>query len=115
MADVDGGLDNPDGDRLHVVPAEQARKRQKEREAADREAQRPVCRRCGAKFTDGRWDSVRQYPTQQHRELCGPCLDEHHEQVRAEKAARRLAEEAAVREAAEAEVKKNRGLFRRRT
>ncbi|WP_329585850.1 hypothetical protein OG195_03045 [Streptomyces sp. NBC_01362] len=115
MADVDGGLDNPDGDRLHVVPAEQARKRQKERETADREAQRPVCRRCGAKFTDGRWDSVRQYPTQQHRELCGPCLDEHHEQVRAEKAARRLAEEAAVREAAEAEVKKNRGLFRRRT
>ncbi|MFE5098197.1 replication-relaxation family protein [Streptomyces sp. NPDC056638] len=108
-------LDNPDGDRLHVVQAEQARKRQKEREAAAREAQRPVCRHCGAKFTDDRWDSVRQYPAQQHRELCGECLDEHHEQVRAEKAARRLAEEAAVREAAEAEVKKNRGLFRRRT
>ncbi|WP_406491654.1 hypothetical protein OG936_00295 [Streptomyces sp. NBC_00846] len=93
---------------------EQARKRQQEREAAAREAQRPVCRRCGAKFTDDRWDTVRQYPAHSHRELCGPCLDEHYEQVQAEKAARRQAEEAAAREAAEAEAKKNRGLFKRR-
>ncbi|WP_405393464.1 replication-relaxation family protein (plasmid) [Streptomyces sp. NBC_01102] len=107
-------LDNPDGDRLYVVQAEQARKRQKEREAAAREAQRPVCRRCGAKFTDHRWDTVRRYPAQEHGTLCGPCLHEHHEQAQAEKTARRQAEEAATQEAAEAEAKKNRGLFGRR-
>ncbi|MFE4336503.1 replication-relaxation family protein [Streptomyces sp. NPDC056831] len=107
-------LGNPDGDRLYVVQREQARKRQVEREAAAREAQRPVCRRCGAKFTDDRWDTVRQYPAQQHRELCGPCLHEHHEQAQAERAAQRQAEETAVQEAAEAEAKKNRGLFGRR-
>ncbi|MFH8379169.1 hypothetical protein ACH4A7_37375 [Streptomyces cyaneofuscatus] len=57
-------LDNPDGDRLYVVQAEQARKRQKEREAAAREAQRPVRRRCGMKFTDDRWQTVHLFPTQ---------------------------------------------------
>ncbi|MEU9189453.1 replication-relaxation family protein [Streptomyces sp. NPDC048484] len=107
-------LDNPDGDRLYVVQAEQARKRHKEREAAALEAQRPVCRRCGAKFTDERWDAVRQYPAQQHGELCDPCLTEHHEQAQAERAAQRQAQEAAAREAAEAEAKRNRGLFGRR-
>ncbi|GGU10844.1 hypothetical protein GCM10010272_64780 [Streptomyces lateritius] len=107
-------LDNPDGDRLYVVQAEQSRRRQKEREAAAREAQRPVCRRCGAKFTDDRWDSIRHYPAEQHRDLCTSCLHEHWEQVQAEQAARRQAEEAAAREAAEAEAKKGRGLFGRR-
>lgn len=68
----------------------------------------------GAKFTDDRWNAVRQYPAQQHRELCDPCLTEHHEQSQAERAAQRQAEEAAAREAAEAEAKKNRGLFGRR-
>jgi hypothetical protein len=96
-----------------VVQAEQARKRQREREAAALEAQRPVCRRCGAKFTDERWDSIRQHPAQ-HRELCGPCLHDHWEQVRADKNARRQAEEAAAREASEAQTKRNRGLFGRR-
>ncbi|MCF3180034.1 replication-relaxation family protein [Streptomyces polychromogenes] len=107
-------LDNPDGDRLYVVQRERARKRRREREAAAREAQRPVCGRCGEKFTDERWASIRQYPAGEHRELCDPCLAEHYEQVRAERAARIQAEEAADREAAEAEAKKNRGLFGRR-
>ncbi|MEK8141569.1 hypothetical protein NKH18_00240 [Streptomyces sp. M10(2022)] len=107
-------LDNPDGDRLYVVQAEQARKRQKEREAAAREAQRPVCGRCAVKFTDDRWDTVRRYPAQEHSALCDPCLTEHHEQVRAEKVAWRQAEEAAAQEVAEAETKRNRGLFGRR-
>lgn len=107
-------LDNPDGDRLYVVQAKQARKRQEEREAAAREAERPVCRRCGAKFTDVRWQMVRQYRAEQLNELCGPCLTEHHAQATAERAAQRQAEEAAAREAAEAEAKKNRGLFGRR-
>ncbi|MET7296246.1 hypothetical protein ABZS79_29730 [Streptomyces griseoloalbus] len=107
-------LDNPDGDRLYAVQAEHARRRQKEREAATREAQRPVCGRCGAKSTDDRWDTIRHHPGMQHRELCEPCLHEHWEQVQSEKTARRQAEEAAAREAAEAEAKKNRGLFGRR-
>ncbi|MBB6439858.1 replication-relaxation family protein [Streptomyces candidus] len=108
-------LDNPDGDRLYAVQWKEARRRQEEREAAAREAQRPVCTRCGTKFTDDRWQSTRQSNWHSEGdELCGPCLDEHHERVRAEKAARRLAEEAAVREAAEAEAKKNRRLFGRR-
>ncbi|MGW0607741.1 hypothetical protein [Streptomyces sp. NPDC002640] len=72
-----------------------------------------MCRRCGAKFTDKRWNSIRQYPAAQHRELHGPCLSEPWERVRAEKDARRQAEEAAAREAAEAQTKKNRGLVGR--
>ncbi len=77
----------PDGDRLYVVQAEQARRRQEEREAAACEVRRPVCGRCGAKFTDDRWDSIRQYPAEQHRDLCKSCLHEHWEQVQAEQAA----------------------------
>jgi hypothetical protein len=108
-------LDNPDGDRLYAVQWKEARRRQEEREAAAREAQRPVCTRCGTKFTDERWQSIRQSNWHSEGdELCGPCLTEHHERVRAEKAARRLAEEAVAREAAEAAAKRNRGLFGRR-
>ncbi|MFF9512154.1 hypothetical protein ACF1BU_36500 [Streptomyces sp. NPDC014724] len=107
-------LDNPDGDRLYAVQLREARRRQQEREAAEREAQRPVCARCGEKFTDERWQSIRPSRWHEGDELCGPCLNAQHEQVRAEKAARLQAEEAAAREAAEAEAKKNRGLFGRR-
>ncbi|MFD4860650.1 replication-relaxation family protein [Streptomyces atratus] len=108
-------LDNPDGDRLYTVQRKEAHRRKEEREAAQREAQRPVCTRCGAKFTDDRWQLIRQSSWHSEGdELCDPCLDEHHEQVRAEKTARLQAQEAAAREAAEAEAKKNRGLFGRR-
>ncbi|MFE4336957.1 replication-relaxation family protein [Streptomyces sp. NPDC056831] len=107
-------LDNPDGDRLYAAQLREARRRQEEREAAAREAQRPVCARCGEKFTDERWQSIRPSRWHEGDELCGPCLNAQHEQVRAEKAARRLTEEVAAREAAEAEAKKNRGLFGRR-
>ncbi|MFB7554009.1 replication-relaxation family protein [Streptomyces sp. NPDC056154] len=53
-------LDNPDGDHLYAVEREEARRRQEEREAAEREAKRPVCSRCGNKFTDDRWQLLRQ-------------------------------------------------------
>lgn len=52
-------LENPDGERLYAVPRKEAHRRQKEREAAEREAQRPVCARCGAKSTDNRRQSIR--------------------------------------------------------
>ncbi|GAA4803233.1 hypothetical protein [Streptomyces ziwulingensis] len=48
-------LDSPEGDRLYAVQRKEARRRREEREAAEREAQRPMCAGCGAKFTDERW------------------------------------------------------------
>ncbi|WP_234329336.1 MULTISPECIES: replication-relaxation family protein [unclassified Streptomyces] len=103
-------LDNPDGDRLHEVELQESWRRQKERAVAEREARRPVCPWCGSKFTDDRWDHVRAYPTVDHRELCGPCLEAHYEREAAEREARRQAEEDA-RAAVEAGTKKNRGVF----
>ncbi|MFJ2271819.1 replication-relaxation family protein [Streptomyces sp. NPDC087849] len=108
-------LDNPDGERLYRVELQEARRRQAEREAAHREAQRPVCTRCGNKFTDDRWQETTRssWPGEWDR-LCGPCAKEAADRAEAERVARREAEESAAREAAEAESKKNRGLFRRR-
>ncbi|WP_326614412.1 hypothetical protein OG949_39745 [Streptomyces scopuliridis] len=108
-------LDNPDGDPLYAVQWEQARQRRAEREAAEREAQRPVCAHCGAKFTDERGELIRRHSWPGERDnLCGPCEQEDADRAEAGRVARRQAEEAAAREAAEAEAKKNRGLFGRR-
>ncbi|MBX9399537.1 transposase family protein [Streptomyces sp. TRM72054] len=60
-------LDNLDGDCLYEVERREAWRRQAEREAAEREARRPVCPRCGQKFTDDRWNLVRQYPALDNR------------------------------------------------
>ncbi|MCX4993764.1 hypothetical protein [Streptomyces sp. NBC_00568] len=38
--------------------ARQEEQRRQEREAADREARRPVCADCGRKFTDDRWEVI---------------------------------------------------------
>lgn len=108
-------LDNPDGERLYRVEEEQSRRRHAERKAAEREAQRPVCARCGTKFTDERWQSVAQTSWRGPGDsLCGPCHQEDIDRAEAERVAQREAEEAAEREAAEAETKKNRSLFGRR-
>ncbi|MGW0607736.1 replication-relaxation family protein [Streptomyces sp. NPDC002640] len=108
-------LDNLDGERLYRMEKEQSRRRQAEREAAEWEARRPVCTRCGTKFTDERWQLVVQTSWRSTGDtLCGPCWQEEVDRAEAERAARREAEEAAVREAAEAHAKKNRGLFGRR-
>ncbi|WP_267905313.1 replication-relaxation family protein [Streptomyces marianii] len=106
-------LDNPDGDRLHEMERQEAWRRQAEQEAAEREARRPVCPRCGQKFTDDRWNFVRQHPTQDNRELCGPCLNDHIERAQAERLARRQAEEEAAARAVAA-ANRPRGVFRRR-
>ncbi|MFI9275253.1 hypothetical protein ACIGXM_31760 [Kitasatospora sp. NPDC052896] len=87
-------LDNPDGDRLLAVERERARIARRAREAAEGEAGRPACRRCGAKFDDDRWQLVRQYPASDDR-LCDDCR-----QADADQRAR----EAAERERAEAEA-----------
>ncbi|MGX1887266.1 hypothetical protein [Streptomyces sp. NPDC055287] len=108
-------LDNPDGDRLYAVQWEQARRREAEREAAEREAKRPVCTRCGTRFTDDRWQSLQQYSWRSEGDdLCGTCAQQAADRAAAERVARRQAEEAAARDAAEAQAKKNRGLFGRR-
>ncbi|MEU2855636.1 replication-relaxation family protein [Streptomyces syringium] len=104
-------LDNPDGDRLYAVQREQARRRKAEREAAEREARRPVCTRCGAKFTDERWQETTRssWPGERDR-LCGPCATEAADRAEVERVARRQAEEA-ERAAAEAPTARPRGRF----
>ncbi|WP_373685976.1 hypothetical protein [Streptomyces lunaelactis] len=48
-----------------------------EQKAAEREAGRPACADCGAKFTDQRWDAVHRTdwgaPQDTHPKLCGDC------------------------------------------
>ncbi|MFF8279710.1 hypothetical protein ACF05T_26985 [Streptomyces lateritius] len=48
-------LDNPDGHALYRAQEARADVADQQRRAAQREAQRPVCERCGEKFTDQRW------------------------------------------------------------
>ncbi|AOR36784.1 hypothetical protein BFF78_00600 [Streptomyces fodineus] len=81
-------LDNPDGDRLYAVQHEQACRSRAEREAAEREAQRPVCIACGQRFTDDRWNAVRGRWKIETDGLCRPCLDAHRERAEAASAAR---------------------------
>jgi hypothetical protein len=38
--------------------AREEQRRRQEREAAQREARQPVCKDCGHKFTDDRWEAV---------------------------------------------------------
>ncbi|MER5808765.1 hypothetical protein ABT143_11315 [Streptomyces sp. NPDC002033] len=74
-------LDNPDGD---LYRAQLAR-------ADERAAQRPVCKRCGRKFTDERWGetTVRGGAwTAGDLTVCGPC---HADDVAREQAAREQA------------------------
>ncbi|MDN3297253.1 hypothetical protein QWM81_25065 [Streptomyces ficellus] len=108
-------LDNPDGDRLYVVQWERARRRKAEREAAEREARRPVCTSCGVKFIDDRWDAVRGRGRSWGSEsdgLGGPCADAASARAEAERLARRQAEEAAARAAAEPPATaRSRGVF----
>jgi hypothetical protein len=47
-------LDNPDGDALYHRQYARAEAEDERRRAAEREARRPVCKRCGQKFTDQR-------------------------------------------------------------
>ncbi len=51
-------LDNPDGHVLYRRQAARADAAEKQRRDAEREARRPVCTRCGAKYTDERWEET---------------------------------------------------------
>ncbi|MER8235113.1 replication-relaxation family protein [Streptomyces sp. NPDC094049] len=94
--------------------AREEQQRRDEQQAAAREAERPVCARCGTRFTDERWQLTRRSSWRSETDnLCGPCESGHFAQLEVERVARRAAEEAAAGAAAEAEAKKNRRRFRR--
>lgn len=56
-------LDNPDGDALFRDQEARADAEEERRRVAEREAQRPVCKRCGRKFTDERWEEISVHRT----------------------------------------------------
>ncbi|TXS76054.1 hypothetical protein [Streptomyces sp. sk2.1] len=110
-------LDNPDGHDLYRAQEARADAQDKQRRAAEREAQRPVCTRCGRKFTDERWEEITVHRTAVRagdKSVCGPC--------RADDVARQEAEVEAARLAAAApepeddpEPDRSRSWFRWRT
>lgn len=111
-------LDNPDGDSLYRRQYARAEAEDERRRAAEREARRPVCKRCGQKFTDERWEETTAGTAWKAGDLsvCGDC---HADDV----ARKEAAAEAARLQAAtppepepehDQEPGKLRGLFRRR-
>jgi len=111
-------LDNPDGDALYRRQYARAEAEDERRRAAEREARRPVCKRCGQKFTDERWEETTARTAWKAGDLsvCGDC---HADDV----ARKEAAAEAARLQAAtppepepehDQEPGKLRGLFRRR-
>nr|BFD88414.1 hypothetical protein StreXyl84_78150 [Streptomyces sp. Xyl84] len=108
-------LDNPDGDALFRDQEARADAEEERRRVAEREAQRPVCKRCGRKFTDQRWEEITAHRTAWSAgdvAVCGAC---HADDFAREEAARL---EAATSPEPEhdhdQEPGKLRSLFRRR-
>lgn len=109
--------------RRRQAAREEERRREEERTAA-REAARPACANCGAKFTDDRWQAVGYTRNpESHKHLCEDCQSrvvvaeqwaEADERERQEQEQLRQQAEEAGRAAAEAPAAKPRGLFGRR-
>ncbi|MEW2289666.1 replication-relaxation family protein [Streptomyces sp. NPDC047841] len=112
-------LDNFDGEDLYRDQVARADAEEKRRRAAEREARRPVCKRCGAKFTDGRWEATRGREAWKAGDLavCGSChADDMAAQEAAAEAARRQASASLEPEDDHGqEPGKFRRLFRRQT
>ncbi|MEV3972852.1 hypothetical protein AB0K68_32690 [Streptomyces sp. NPDC050698] len=110
-------LDNPDGHALYRAQEARADAEDKQRRAAQREAERPVCTWCGRKFTDERWEEITVHRTAVRagdKSVCGPC---HADDVARKEAAAEAAriEAAAPPEPEEdQEPSRGRGWFRRR-
>ncbi|MFE4800476.1 replication-relaxation family protein [Streptomyces sp. NPDC056708] len=111
-------LDNLDGEDLYRDQIARAEAEEKRRRAAEGEAQRPGCKRCGQKFTDQRWEETTARGgawTAGDLAVCGAC---HADDVAREEAA---AEAARFQAAAPPEPEddqgpgRDRGWFRRRT
>nr|WSS66175.1 hypothetical protein OG284_35505 [Streptomyces sp. NBC_01177] len=111
-------LDNPDEDVLFRDQEARAEAAEERHRAAEREAQRPVCKRCGKKFTDQRWEetTARGGPwTAGDASVCGTC---HADDVaRKEAAAEAVRLQAAPPPEPEDDPDPDRGRswFRRRT
>ncbi|MFI9588344.1 replication-relaxation family protein [Streptomyces sp. NPDC052236] len=87
-------IGNPRREAADARQAEEYRARQEEykaqvrraaqeqaaKKAAEREARRPVCTGCGAKFTDERWEAAQATdwgtPEDSHPKLCDDCKDQ---------------------------------------
>ncbi|TVL87436.1 hypothetical protein CD790_33410 [Streptomyces sp. SAJ15] len=112
-------LDNPDGDALFREQEARADAEDKRRRAAEREAQRPVCKRCGRKFTDERWEEITMHRTAWQAgdlSVCGPChTDDVARQEAAAEAARRQAAAPEPEADGQEPGKPRRGMFRRWT
>ncbi|MFF5407846.1 hypothetical protein ACFY8K_33890 [Streptomyces misionensis] len=111
-------LDNPDGHALYRTQYARAEAEDERRRAAEREARRPVCTRCGQKFTDERWQEVTMHRTVVRAgdtSVCGPCRAD--DVARAEAAAEAARLQAATPPEPEdgQEPGRGRGWFRRRT
>ncbi|GGK31556.1 hypothetical protein GCM10011583_74260 [Streptomyces camponoticapitis] len=110
-------LDNPDGDVLYRDQAARADAAEERRRAAAREAQRPVCKRCGQKFTDQRWEetTARGGPwTAGDASVCGTCRADDVARKEAASEAARLQATASPEPEDDQEPDKGRGWFRRR-
>jgi hypothetical protein len=114
-------LDNPDSDTLFRRQAARAQAEGERQRAADREARRPVCTRCGATFTDERWQETEARSGSWKAgdlSVCGAC---HADDVAREKAAAAVSGEATLAHPGlmadrdPEEQGKRRGLFRRRS
>ncbi|MFE5095947.1 replication-relaxation family protein [Streptomyces sp. NPDC056638] len=110
-------IGNPRRDAVLARRRQAAREEQRlrdEREAAAREARRPVCADCGNKFTDERWAAVdvRDWdrPRESHPHLCEDCQDraiaarkqaeaDEHERQEQERLRKQVEEEAAPQKA----------------
>ncbi|MFJ1561878.1 hypothetical protein [Streptomyces mirabilis] len=111
-------LDNPDGHALYRAQEARADAADQQRRAAQREAERPVCKRCGRKFTDERWEEITVHRTAVRagdKSVCGPCRADDVARKEAAAEAARLEAAAPPEPQDDPEPDRVRGWFRRRT
>ncbi|OIJ95454.1 hypothetical protein [Streptomyces colonosanans] len=110
-------LDNPDGEALFRDQEARADAEEEQRRAAELEAQRPVCKRCGQKFTDQRWEETTAHRTAWNAGdvfVCGPCHADDVARKEAAAEAARLQAAAPPEPEDDPEPDRGRGWFRRR-
>ncbi|WP_435600577.1 replication-relaxation family protein [Streptomyces sp. C10-9-1] len=111
-------LDNPDGHALYRRQEARAQAEDERRRAVEREARRPVCARCGGKFTDERWEEITVHRTAVRagdKSVCGPCRADDVARLEAAAEAARLQAAAPPEPQDGPGPDRRRGWFRRRT
>lgn len=110
-------LKNPDGDALYRHQVARADAEEERRRVAEREARRPACIGCGAKFTGQRWEETTARDLWKAGDLsvCGSCrADDVAREEAAAEAVRLQAAAPPEAEPGQGPGKPRRGLFRRR-